>query len=204
MASWHLRDADPLAAESPYTFYKPSREVIAKVAVGEVVKLIFAFEPSGPDAPSAERMWVTVDEICPDGSFVGRLDNDPACIVDLKHGEKITFSACHIIATDHDDADNLVEKYIKRCFVTNRVLQDGKPVGLLYREDPDCDDDSGWRITANDESKAYLANSNNLAYVSLGAVLRRDDSFRSLLDAAAGSAFVRRLGSQTFEPATLK
>jgi hypothetical protein len=29
MPSWTLVDADPIAAENPYIFYKPSREVIA-------------------------------------------------------------------------------------------------------------------------------------------------------------------------------
>lgn len=202
MPTWHLVDADPIAAENPYTFYKPSHELIARVRPGEVVKLIFAFESDNPEAPSAERMWVLVDEALPDGSFRGRLNNEPRYIKDLKVDDLVLFRPCHVINTDHDDNDNLVERYIKRCFVTNRVLVDGQQVGYLYREEPDEENDSGWRMTANDETDEYMANSENVAYVSLGAVLSRDDSFRELLDSAVGSAFVCNKVTGTFEVAS--
>ena len=191
MATWHLVDADPIAAENPYTFYKPSRDVIGRVRPGETVKLIFRFESSDPKAPSAERMWVIVEEVRSNGTFRGRLDNEPRYITDLKIGAHIEFEPCHVINTEHDDNENLVDRYIKRCFVTNRVLRDGQRVGYLYREDPDEEKDSGWRLTANDESEEYMENSDNLAYVSLGAVLSKDDTFRHLLESPVGAAFVR-------------
>jgi len=190
-ATWHLVDADPIAAENPYTFYKPSRDSIERVRAGETVKLIFKFESTDPDAPLAERMWVIVEEVCSNGTFRGRLDNEPRYIADLKIGDQIDFKPSHIINTEHDDSSNLVERYVKRCFVTNRVLRDGQRVGYIYREDPDEEKDSGWRLTANDESEEYMENSENLAYVSLGAVLSKDDSFRHLLESPVGSAFVR-------------
>jgi hypothetical protein len=199
MPSWELVDADRIASENPYTFYKPSRALIAQVRPGEVVKLIFGFTSEDPEAPGAERMWVLVDELLPDGSFRGRLNNEPRHITDLKLDDPVSFQPCHVINTERDDSDNLVERYIKRCFVTKRVLDDGQRVGYLYREDPDEENDSGWRITANDESDDYMSNSKNLAYVSLGAVLSRDDSFRELLDAPAGSAFVRNPKTGEFE-----
>lgn len=201
MASWRLIDADPIAAANPYTFYKPSPELISRVRPGEVVKLIFDFDCDDPEAPGAERMWVVVEAVLGEGRFRGRLDNEPAWIEDLKAGDPISFEARHVINTEHDDDDNLVERFIKRCYVTNRVLRDGKLVGYLYREAPDREDDSGWRITANDESDEYMDSAENLAYVSLGAVLSRDDSFRDLLDAPVGSAFVRDPISSRFDPA---
>lgn len=81
------------------------------------------------------------------------------------------------------------KRYIQRCFVTNRVLRDGRPAAYLYREEPDYVDDSGWRITANDETDEYMDDAENSAYVSLGAVLNVDDSFIGLLDSPAGCAF---------------
>lgn len=198
MPTWQLANADEIAEQHKYTFYKPSLEVIRKVAVGETVKLIFRFESADPDAPAAERMWVVVDEVQSDGHFKGQLDNQPQYITDLQAGDLIEFSSCHIINTEHDDHDNIVEKYIKRCYVTNRVLRDGARVGYLYREAPDRDDDSGWRLTANDESDEYMDNAGNCAYVSLGAVLSKDDSFIGLLDSPEGSAFVRDVSSGQF------
>jgi hypothetical protein len=198
MPTWQLENAEEIAAQHKYTFYKPSSDVIRKVAVGENVKLIFQFESADPEAPRAERMWVIVDEIQPCGLFKGRLDNEPRYITDLQAGDLVEFRSCHVINTEHDDSENLVEKYIKRCYVTNRVLCDGAKAGYLYREAPDREDDSGWRITANDESDEYMDDSNNSAYVSLGAVLSKDDSFIDLLDSPEGSAFARDVANGQF------
>ena len=49
----------------------------------------------------------------------------------------------------------------KRCFVTNNILYEGRPVGYLYREEPDYEDDSGWRITTGTETDEYMNDSGN-------------------------------------------
>src|SRR5262245_4049007 len=100
MPTWELVDADPIAAESPYTFYKPSRDLIARIRAGELVKLIFRFDSSDPKAPSAERMWVLVEDVLSDGGFRGRLDNEPRYITDLRLNDSIVFRPCHIINTE--------------------------------------------------------------------------------------------------------
>lgn len=200
MPSWHLENADAIAASNKYTFYKASRDLIAKVKPGEVVKLIFLFESTDPEAPGGERMWVLVDSVEADGTFKGRLNNDPKWIKDLQADDPLTFDASHIINTEHDDDDNLVERYIKRCFVTNRILRDGMKVGYLYREDPDEERDSGWRFTANDESDEYLDEAANCAYVSVGRVLSFDDSFIHLLDSPSGACFARDPETGLFVP----
>ena len=198
MPSWHLTDAAELAARHPYTFYKSPPEAIAQVRPGEVVKLIFAFHSDDPQAPGAERMWVLVDTLEPNGHFTGKLDNMPGYIADLHATDPVAFEARHIINTQHDDDDNLVNRYAGLCFVTKRVLEDGAPVGYLYREEPDNGDDSGWRFTANDESDDYINDSANVALVSLGAVLSVDDRFIALLDAPAGSAYAFDHSTQQF------
>lgn len=189
--SWHLDNAQAIADEFPYTFYKPSGEVVSLLKPGNLAKLIFRFESDDPDAPGAERMWVVITEVNENG-FSGYLDNDPVYIKDLKYKDPVRFQECHIIDTDLDDpVSPITEKYIKRCFVTNNILYDGQPVGYLYREEPDYEDDSGWRFTTGTETDEYMDDSNNSSYVSLGAVLREDDSFVDLLDREAGVAFVK-------------
>jgi hypothetical protein len=79
------------------------------------------------------------------------------------------------------------------------VLRDN-PAGYLYREATDREGDSGWRITANNESDEYMDDAANGAYVSLGAVLNRDDAFMALLDSPEGSAFVRDPDKGVFMP----
>jgi hypothetical protein len=198
MTTWTLEDADKIATAHKYTFYKPPRDIIAQIKPGEVVKLIFCFESDDPEAPRAERMWVLVDEINADGTFVGRLNNEPRWIKDLKLDDRVSFDASNIINTEHDDNNNLVERYLKRCFATNRILKDGEKVGYLYRESPDSENDSGWRFTANDESDGYMNESGNCCYVSVGLVLSCDDSFIHLLDSPAGSFFIRDIRTQEF------
>lgn len=200
MPSWHLVDADEVARQHRYTFYKPSVAVLWKVKPGEVVKLIFAFESNDPQAPRAERMWVKVTEIQPGLRFLGVLDNEPRHIKDLVAGDLVHFEGRHVINTEHDDQDNIVERYIKRCFVTKRVLDGTDAPGYLYREDPDRDDDSGWRITAGNETDEYMDDPDNSSYVPLGAVLSKNDSFIHLLEAPRGSAFVRDPGTGEFVP----
>lgn len=200
MPTWTLENADEVAAANKYTFFKSPREAISRVRPGEVVKLIFSFESGDPEAPGAERMWVIVDHVGADGRFIGRLDNEPHWIEDLKLGDEVRFDARHIINTEHDSHDNIVRRYIKRCFVTQRILSDGEKVGYFYREEPDNEDDSGWRFTANDESAEYMENPDNIAFVSLGAVLSKDDSFIDLLDAPAGTKFARDLRTDAFVP----
>lgn len=190
MTAWKLSDAAAIAAANPYTFFKSTPAEIAQVRPGDAVKLIFLILSDDPDAPNAERMWVEVDRVDPDGRFSGTLNNRPEWIASLAPGDRIDFDASHIINTPYDDDDNLVERHIKRCYVTHRVLRDGAKVGYLYREAPDNDDDSGWRFTANDESDDYMNTAGNFAFVSVGLVLSKDDAFIHLLDAPEGSAFV--------------
>jgi hypothetical protein len=194
-----LEDAQQLSEQYPYTFYKPSSVVVGMLAPGHQVKLIFLFESDDPNTPRAERMWVTIDSI--DAmTYVGKLDNEPRYITDLKIGERILFEEKHIIDTDRNDpVPSIVDKYAIRCFVTRRVLYDGEPVGYLYREEPDEEEDSGWRIMAGDESQAYMDDANNIAWVSLGAVLREDDSIVKLLDAPVGIAYALNPETGDFE-----
>src|SRR5690606_19847601 len=124
--------------------------------------------------------------------FYGNLDNNPAYIKDLKYKDQIEFQERHIIDTDIEDpVPSVTEKYSKRCFVTNNILYEESKVGYLYREDPDSDNDSGWRMNTGRETDEYMDNADNISYVSLGAVLRKDDSIVSLLDREPGSAFAR-------------
>ena len=82
--SWKLEDAQKIADEFPYTFYKPSSEVVSQLKAGNQAKLIFEFESDDPEAPRAERMWVEITAV-EDGKFSGYLDNDPAFIRDLNY-----------------------------------------------------------------------------------------------------------------------
>lgn len=200
MPSWSFANGAALAAANKYTFYRPSAEAIGKVAVGDNVKLVFEYDNDNPDGWTAERMWVLVDHIDGEGQFRGRLDNVPRHISDLHLGDELEFRDIHIIQVEHDENSgaNSVSRYNLRCYVTARILNEGSRIGYLYREEPERDDDSGWRIMAGDETAEYMEDPENSFYVSLGAVLNRDDAILLLLDAQAGSTFERVDGSEEF------
>ncbi|PCI70126.1 MAG: hypothetical protein COB38_07480 [Gammaproteobacteria bacterium] len=155
--SWKLEDAQKVANEFPYTFHKPSKEVVSQLKAENQAKLIFEFESDDPEAPRAERMWVEITEV-KNGMFSGYLDNDPNYIKDLKHKDPIEFRECHIIDTDLDDpVPSITDKYIKRCFVTNNILYEGKSVGYLYREDPDHGNRMNGQISHNIGESTFSA-----------------------------------------------
>jgi hypothetical protein len=200
--SWQLEDAAVIAAANPYTFYKPSSEAISLLRPGNLVKLIFAFQSDDPKVPRAERMWVQIERV-ERGLFAGKLDNDPRYIQDLKCGDDVEFEARHVIQTDIDDpVPDPTKPYWPRCFVSHRVINDGVRVGYLYREVTDAENDSGWRVMAGDESDEYIDNSDNLSFVSLGAVLRVDASIVGMLETPAPCAFVRSGEDDRFEATT--
>ena len=97
---WHLVDADPIAAEHPNTFEKPTRQEISLVRPGDHVQLIFAYgSDAGEDYGEhpAERMWVLVDERLPSGRYRGRLRNDPFMLEVLWFDDPVEFKPCHVI-----------------------------------------------------------------------------------------------------------
>lgn len=187
--SWWLDDGQKLVDEYPYTFHKPSSEAVQMLKPKDEVKLIFRFDSEDPEAPNAERMWVELTEI--DGQkFEGVLDNDPAYIKDLQCGDPLSFKEKHIIQVSIDDpVPSRTDKYLPRCLVSQRIMRDGQKIGWLYREEPDRDEDSGWRFFCGDESDDYANEVENICVVSLGAVLGEDDSVLDLLESPPGSAF---------------
>jgi hypothetical protein len=188
-----LENAVEMAKESPYTFYLPSDEVIHMLNVDDNVKLTFMY-PSG----NTERMWVLIKKM--DGErFEGELDNDPVYSKSLKAGDIVHFEKKHINNTLlNDPVPSITEKYTKRCFVTNNILYGSDKVGYIYREKPDQDDDSGWRMNTGKETDEYMNDADNVFCVSLGAVLRKDDSVVNLLDSPTGASFRRDIESNQF------
>ncbi|SET88718.1 immunity protein Imm33 domain-containing protein [Thalassotalea agarivorans] len=182
--TWSLEDVTLIAKEAPYTFYLPSKSVINQLQVGSVVKLMFNCNVENEQGWSAERMWVIITEVN-DGYYKGTLDNDPSYIPDIKYQDIVEFESKHIMQTDIEESESdIVEKYNPRCYVTSHVLKDGFPVGQLYREKPEENENnySGWTLFSGLENEEYLNNSENWNFVSLGAVLNQCDRFASLLE----------------------
>jgi len=208
-ADYTLPDPRPIAAGAPYTFFLPSASELAAVTDGDLVKLLFDY-PHPTEKWAAERMWVMVESV-DDDELLGVLDNVPdEPTSPLKVGDQITFKRHNILAIQWKDPNSApvvpsYREYWDRCLVDQCVLDGAEPVEYIYREQPDTASegdehaDSGWRIRGRvgaatdaeiDERKA--------AYVAVGAVLNRDDSWITWIDEPIGTALMRDFDTNTY------
>ena len=89
---------------------------------------------------------------------------------------------------------------LARCaVVSRRVAGDGHPVCWLYREEPDNEADSGWRVFAGDEDNDYLDDMDNCRIVPLRDLMDRDPALEEVLRAPVFSAFERKGPDDPFE-----
>jgi hypothetical protein len=208
-AGYNILDPRPIAAEAPYTFFLPSPAEIAAVGEGDVVKLLFDY-PHQTEKWAAERMWAIVES--GDGDDLrGVLDNDPdEPTSPLKAGDRLSFKRHDILAIEwarSDAAPSAADyrEYWDRCLVDQCVLEGQEPVEYIYREEPETasDDDkhadSGWRIRGRMGSASDAEiDEREVAYVALGAVLNRDDSWIAWIDAPIGTALMRDFETNTY------
>lgn len=208
-ASYDILDPRPIAANAPYTFFLPSPSEIAAVGKGDQVKLLFNY-PHQTGKWAAERMWVTV-ESCDRDKLQGVLVNQPdEPTSPLKPGDQLAFNRHDILSIEWDNpkaapSPTHYREYWDRCLVDQCVLDGQEPVEYIYREEPDMasnDDkhaDSGWRIRGRMGSAADAEiDERKVAYVALGAVLNRDDSWIGWIDAPFGTALMRDFESNTY------
>jgi hypothetical protein len=78
------------------------------------------------------------------------------------------------------------------CIASDRITVHGTLVGLMYREQPDNDLDSGWRFLAGDESDEYANTPQNLGLFDVNTIANYDPAIIDNLNAPFGSTFVRK------------
>jgi hypothetical protein len=77
---------------------------------------------------------------------------------------------------------------------------DGQPVRWLFREAPDREADSGWRVFAGDETDEYNDDYRNISLIGVGQLVQRDAALKAVIDAEPGAAFERRDPDEAFVP----
>ena len=77
------------------------------------------------------------------------------------------------------------------CLATDMITVENRGVGYMYREQPDFDEDSGWRFFSGHESQEFTDNPDNISIYDVNTVANYDSDIIPLLDASIGAAFER-------------
>jgi len=184
---WSLLDASAQHEADPNHFQIPPLDERTALHRGDLVRIVFLLDPPPSEGPNAERMWVEVAHARSDGTYEGTLTNDPVVIKSLGQAASITFAAKHVagIALPDDDVGFDVSL---RAVVSARSLELDGPPGWAGRDDPVAEDDSGWSVTAGDETDDYFdpGESETMLALSLGDLVDRYPALLTVFQAGDG------------------
>src|SRR6266567_26641 len=154
VSHWWLDDAEAKNAETPESFFIPPAAKRNALVAGDRVKLLFAFEAT-PEGWNGERMWVEVTSVH-DGTYVGRLLNQPEHIETLAPGSEVEFRPQHVAAYDWDPGE-LGYDASQHAWVSKDVVRGTAHPPLVTMRPPEYvsdESDSGWTIGNGDEPGA--------------------------------------------------
>ncbi|PSL41044.1 hypothetical protein B0H99_103178 [Planomicrobium soli] len=188
--SWYLDNVYELNKEFPYTFQRPSEEVLSWLEIGDLVKLIFVANEAEEGEFGAERMWVEITEI--DGSrFTGTLNNEPYSLP-IEVGERVSFGYENICDTEYEDPhiDDKDIYFDTLVTVSNDVLE-RKEFNFMLRDNSTEDGDSGWAILSGYEEEDFLSDLENFQIIAVAVILNMDDSILEFLEKPPLCAYER-------------
>lgn len=194
MSDWVLDDVEAVSRKHPDSFFIPTEQERRNRIVGDLVQLHFVIMNPKPDQPRAERMWVEITKVEPNGTgYQGHLANQPQVISGLNAGDIIQFEAKHIAKRLVQRGDSLwLDCGEQSAFVSKKVFEGEKTARFAYREKPDNDRDSGWRLLEGSEPDDYTGNPNNIRLCNIYWLVDFDPTLHQLFEHEVGSAFERR------------
>ncbi len=130
------------------------------------------------------------------------------CLNRNADGQDLLDAAIDQIDTDYEPDDDEIEEFEnnkqnygelcdvmsllgKLAYVSKKITEEGWKVGYMFREDPEDDEDSGWRFFAGDEDDDYTRDANNVTFTPVGAILELDPALMSFIVSEPGMEFVR-------------
>ncbi|MNB76673.1 hypothetical protein D3C75_233430 [compost metagenome] len=190
---WILENVEETSLLHPESFFIPSEHERSSQQTGRLVRLHFVLTNPAEGGPRAERMWVEITGQDPVSCrYTGILTNAPEYLKSLKLGDTVQFEPKHIARTILREGDPLwLEVGEKMALVSKKCLEPGSAVHWMYRQAPEREQDSGWRLFAGDENEAYLGNSNNVRLMHVYAIMDQDPSLLEPFKGEVGSAFER-------------
>ncbi|MCB9001179.1 MAG: DUF2185 domain-containing protein [Bacteroidales bacterium] len=86
------------------------------------------------------------------------------------------------------------------CYASDRVSVDGLPVGYMYREKPEDEDDSGWRFYSGTETEEYVEDEYHFMMFDLNYIANCDPTIVPYLKTKVGAELERVSGTDKFQP----
>lgn len=199
---WSLENVETRAQKYGESFFIPSRAERSGQEPGRRVRLHFLLAAPELGEPRVERLWVEIVNTKDAGSrYEGSLVVQPAYIKNLNCGDQIEFGAEHIAQTImiHNDRQGL--QYADQlALVSALCLEPGESFCCICRENPECDEDSGWRIFTGREPSGYAEECSNIRLIEIGCLLAKDASlFEVFRVGGIGSAFKRSRPGQSWQ-----
>lgn len=190
---WILEDVEETSRMYPESFFIPAAQERMSQEIGRMVRLHFVLTNPAEGQPRAERMWVEIIDRDPVHlRYKGVLTNTPGCLITLQAGDVVEFEPKHIAQTLISKGDPLwLEIGEKAALATERCFLPGKAVRWMYREQPDREEDSGWRLFTGEEDDDDLNNPDNTRIVRVARLLDLDPSLLEPLKGEVGTAFER-------------
>ncbi|GIN86350.1 hypothetical protein J6TS2_27360 [Heyndrickxia sporothermodurans] len=198
---WSLENVEKVSQLNTSTFFIPTSQERRSQKKGDYVRLHFLINNPSQDGPRAERMWVEIiDKKLFGKKFVGILTNQPVYINSLNLGDQIEFEPKHIaqVLIKQDDP-RWLEIGEQMALVSKKCLETDGIVRWLYREEPDREEDSGWRLFSGDESEEYLSNPANIKVMNVYYLLDKDPSLIYPFKGGIGSAFERENNNSSWD-----
>jgi hypothetical protein len=186
-ADWGLLDAVAQHEAYPDTFPIPEAGERAGLRTGDLVKLVFVLDPPPNGGPNAERMWVEVRIAHDDGSYDGWLTNKPVVISSLEPSALVAFEPRHVAGIALREEEVTFDVTLK-AVVSQRAIDLHGPPGWAGFDEPLDSTDSGWTITAGDESDEYFGEdgSQNCVSATLGEMVQRFPALVEVFQAGEG------------------
>lgn len=96
-----------------------------------------------------------------------------------------------------EDIQQLIEP-MGSCLASDKITVEGLPIGYMYREKPEEENDSGWRFLSGTESQEYIDDPNNSMVFEVNTVANYDTSIIPYLKSRAGAEMERVENSDEF------
>jgi hypothetical protein len=182
MNKWELEDIEELARADPERFFVPSLQERKSQTVGDRVRLHFLLSKNEPGLVMLEKVWVEITQVSANGELYGCLTEQPRHSMGLVMGDKIRFRIANIAQVLHPEREQFFIDYGDQfVIISKNCLETEGQVRFIYRERPEQEEDSGWRIFSGEESDEEASDLQNFKEVNLAHLINRDPTLSDVI-----------------------